>query len=41
MFLIGQVTYFKETDADTLIKRPTFSCRKHLTFSCYTNFPKF
>ena len=41
MFLIGRVTSFKATDADSLIKRPFFSCHKQPTFSCYTNFLKF
>ena len=32
---------FKETNADSLIKRPNFSYHKQPTFSCRTTFPKF
>ena len=35
------MTYFKETNADSLIKRPIFLVINSQRFSYYTNFPKF
>ena len=40
MFLIGQVTYFKETNADSLIKRPIFLVINSQLFLLF-NFSKF
>ena len=40
MFLIGQVTYLKETNADSLIKRPIFLVINSQLFLLY-NFSKF